>query len=193
MRYRKVIESVEQNFGTNAVMSDSSKSIGALKTLLDAVRDRPETDVRILLSLKDARAFVSSMTQARKLSLRGQFSCFRWWQGANAQWLSFLQASGMPYHVVLYEALCLRTQSTMSKIHDFLELDGDSFEASKQLGTMQMRAHICAGNSDMVFRNRDEIRYDCRWFNQLSVNMLYGIAISPRRMNKQLLADHLGI
>ena len=85
MRYRKVIESVEQNLGSDALMSDSSKSISSLKTLLDTVRGRPETEVKILSAVKDVRAFVSSMTQVRKLSLRGSFSCFRWWHGANTE------------------------------------------------------------------------------------------------------------
>jgi hypothetical protein len=174
-------------------VSDSSKSISALKTLLEAAEGRPGTEVTILLAIKDVRAFVSSMTHVRKLNLRGRFSCFRWWHGGNNQLLSCLQVSGIPYHVVLYEALCLRTRYTVAEIRNFLGINSECAEDMLQLRKAREYAHICAGNSDMVFRNRDEIRYDCRWFNQFSINVLYGLSISARRMNQQLLSDHLGI
>ena len=193
MRYRKVAESVERNFGTDLMLSDSSKSIGALGTVLEVAQGRPGTEVRILLAVKDVRSFVSSMTQVRKLNVRGQFSCFRWWRGGNAQFLSFLETSGIPYHVVLYEALCLRTRLTIKGIREFLGVKGEDCVDGPQLRHARERAHICAGNADMVFRNRDEIRYDCRWFNQMSINMLYGLSREPRRMNQQFLAEHLQI
>ena len=193
MRYKKVIESVERNFGNDIVLSDSSKSISALSTALEAVKERPGTDVRVLFAIKDVRSFVTSITQARKLGLRGQFSCFRWWRGGNMQILSFLKHSGVSYRVVLYEALCLRTRSTVESIYKFLGITSESHVEALRTKLRHERSHICMGNADMVFRNSDEIRYDCRWFNKLSINLLYGTVPLARQMNERLLAEHLRV
>jgi len=192
-RYGEVIDSAVRNFGHEVVLSDSSKSVRALKTALEAAKGRPDTDIRVLFAIKDVRSFVASITQTRQLGFRGQILCFRWWQGGNQEIFSFLESTGVPYLVVFYEALCLRTRPTVDRICQFLGIRPDSYFDTLNAKLAHQRSHICMGNTDMAFRNRDEIRYDCRWFNHPSVNFLYCCELKARRINARLLTEHLQV
>lgn len=181
-RYRDLIS----HFKTEDVLVDSSKNLQALQILSAMLDENAISALKVVVAVKDPRAFVTSLKKVRNLGLRGQFSAFNWWCGANEATLEYLVESGLEHFVARYEDLCLRPKVTLARLSAFVELDG-----LEDL-TGNDNTHICMGNKEFINATSKSIRYDERWRKEKIVNSLYRCHRRAKKLNATLITGTPG-
>jgi len=172
-QYRKVLETVENEFGGNCIAVDSSKGIRPLKIL----HDTPNINVKVLYMIKDVRSYTVSMIdnakrmRAKKVRnfirlpdfARLSFYYFVLWYLKNKRIQLFLKKHNMQYFQLGYEELCLYPNLMIEKICNFL---GEEPEPSllSFLSFDNSRNHIMGGNRMRRQCAKQQLSYDNRWF-----------------------------
>jgi hypothetical protein len=177
-QYQKVLETVENDFGTNCIAVDSSKGIRPLKIL----HDTPNINVKVLYMIKDVRSYTVSMIdnaktdrskrkRAKKVRnfirlpdfARLSFYYFVLWYLKNKRIQLFLKKHNMEYFQLGYEELCLYPNVIIEKICNFL---GEEPEPSllSCLPFANYRNHIMGGNRMRRQSTKQKLSYDNRWF-----------------------------
>ena len=183
-RYRIFFGAVDDVFGEDQVVVDSSKTIHALK----AAALTAQTGFSVLHLIRDVRGWTSSIRQAEKRKrelpwrriLEPNFRPF-WvsyirhnilrtipgfvpveWALRNHRLMRLIRANGWPCRTVTYDLLALNPQQTLDRLFAFLDLDSIDLN---QVGAPTH--HIVRGNRT-AFSGRPvlPLRYDHSWFGR---------------------------
>jgi hypothetical protein len=170
-----MLKTLEQQYGSDAVGVDTSKSIQPLRGLI-----KKDVDVKVIHLIKDVRAYVVSymdratVRQSRGLTVSRKEGSwvseqlkklpsyyFLEWHKTNRNIQRFLKASSIPTLQVGYEELCLYPSLIMEKISSFLGMPMEP--AMLELGDVA-KNHIIRGNRMRHRSEKRKISYDNRWF-----------------------------
>jgi hypothetical protein len=184
-RYRRLLAQVRALSGDDALVVDSSKSLPALQFMLESREGlglRRE-ELGVVLALKDARSFAASVLGKRDAghSLLTVARAFRWWRGANRDFLAALERSGVPYFTSPYEELCFAPEEQCARIASRL---GIPLPEAPPTGAPE--GHIAIGNKDYLNHTRGTVRYDDRWFHDDRIQLVYFLMPGIRRFNREL-------
>ena len=178
------------NSGPDAVIPvDSSKSLVHLHTLQEARKQqaRDESELMILLVVKDPRGFLSSMKSkaARSgaaVNLVSLLRTLNHWCGANRAFLKEISLNDTRTRsLITYETLCLYTDASIRGVRMRLGLDPHQAPVSVN----HSHSHIAMGNKDFLNRNRHTVQYDSRWFYDSAVQWAYLLHPTAKALNKQ--------
>ena len=189
-RYQKLISMVQEEFGEDVVIADSSKYIEPLNNLLDAIGsgELPQCEIFVIHVVKDVRAFATSVKRLdgiRGWRVRKAFS--QWWQG-NRQMQRLIDARAVRHVRVGYDELCLNPELVLRIICDAA---GIAFDG-RMLDMANTRAHIGVGNPMRSHRTKSrKIIYDSRWFLESDVNLWYLLRPRIRRDNERWVHQNL--
>jgi hypothetical protein len=186
-KYRKLIEHFAQRHPEKKLIVDSSKSFPVMTSLVENVREigLKREDLLVVVAVKDVRSFAASILakENHERSILTVWRTFDWWAGANKRYLDYLKGRAS-HAIVLYEDLCRNPGTVISRIYGLIGFhSGDSVDLS------HANSHIAMGNKDFIMRNRGAIRYDDRWRKNRSVNMVYHLHLTARRLNAALYAS----
>jgi hypothetical protein len=161
-KFAALLQHVDEVFGGNRVVVDSSKKISVAETY----RSLPDVELRVIHLLKDVRSYsVSQIEKAdpgRRHPLRS-VATFRAWHRKNRRIQKFVRANRIPHLQVGYEALCRRPDTAVRRICDFL---GIEFEAD-MVALRSQNSHLITGNPlRHQPENRSRIKYDDRWLER---------------------------
>ncbi|MDO9150508.1 MAG: hypothetical protein Q7U33_03935 [Methylotenera sp.] len=169
-KYHVFLTSVEEHFGSEVTIIDSSKDPKHIQTLVDVVG---ADNLTIIHLTKDVRSYAESMEQKRKRSINwkktkmfffgfGLEEHFIKWYKVNKRIEKAIELSGVKKTIILtYEFLCLRSHEVANLInsaHGELIIDLDK-------SPRRSRDYTITGN-----RMRENpkklaaINYDFRWF-----------------------------
>jgi hypothetical protein len=185
-KYRILIEAIVRRFGSDVIVTDSSKSLQGLTALHEASHatvDAP-AEISVVFTVKDPRSFAASMK--RKTSAKGLFAMYRamnLWTGSNREIMSNIRTRGLSMVLNLYEHLCM---DPLQQINMLLQRFG--VDPVQALDVSHRRSHIAMGNKDFLMRNRLQVRYDQRWFLDDSILMAYLLNRKAGQFNRSLYA-----
>jgi hypothetical protein len=168
-RYRGVLATFADVFGSERILVDSSKALPPLRVLARL----PEVDLRVVHVIKDVRAWVTSQddlqreesARARGVETRGLGRLFREWYRKNREIGRFLGEENLPTLRLGYEELCFFPEAMVEMLCQLL---GEEPETS-MLSPDAARCHMLRGNKAAVYhaqRSQTEstaIQYDHRW------------------------------
>ncbi len=187
-KYLELVKQAKRLKGEGTTLIDSSKSIHGLQNWL-ASRSKlglKKSDIRLVLAIKDARSFVTSMLrkQPMKTSIVDVIHHYNYWLGVNRRLFKLGQESGLSFRVALYEQLCFDLQATITSL-------SEGFVNQEQLTTEidHHHSHILIGNKDFILRNRQRVRYDDSWRSNSKVKCLYHVHRPVKRMNNSIYSD----
>ncbi len=184
-KYAALLERVEDVYGRDTVVLDSSKSLPVLEILN---QNAPELlgvpdDLFVALTIKDARSFAMSM--ARKYQKWGTFPMlrsFNLWLSVNKRFISLLhEFPAVGSFVNLYERLCADPDIV---INSCLRKMGVPSLSNADL--THNRSHIVLGKKNFIVRNRKRVSYDFEWYNNDAVNLAYLLHWRARKFNKYM-------
>lgn len=187
-KYKCLFSHVKDVYGDDAVVIDSSKSLETLEMLIDhyGSLDISLTDIFVVFTIKDVRSFSASIVNKSdsKRSLRSILRSFNYWNGANKNILDYLRNNKLNFSINLYEELCADPTAFVNK-----ELArAGCAELVGGLDINKDYSHIAMGNKNFIMRNRNQIKYDSRWFYDDLINFSYLIHNKARRLNKNIYA-----
>jgi hypothetical protein len=174
-RYEVILDCFQDVFGPDYIPVDSSKRLRALQ----ALRQVRGCNLKVIHLVRDVRAWTISMRDAyerhhsqRMFSMRHllkrvlrrvecvPLSCFYRWYRDNKRIAEFLEREHIANLRIGYEQLCLRTDSTINRICDFLKVRPN--EGMRSL--LNSTSHCLLGNRMRHQKDkRQQIMYDCRW------------------------------
>lgn len=184
-RFQLLVDRVRSEYGEEAVIVDSSKSLPALNFIRDNLPALAldSEDLLVVMAVRDVRGFVTSQLAKHKTaerSLRGVHALMRLWLNENRRFLSILEDNEIPHLLSLYEDICSDGGMGISnRVHarGFPKLD-PSLPRSD--------SHIALGNKNFLHRNSERIRYDSRWFLEDRINLVYQFYPTVRKFNRRL-------
>lgn len=162
-----LLNTFRENFGENAVVVDSSKSM----KFVDQLRELDFVRVKTVHLIKDVRSY--TVSQFNNISRKGRdkngifgdtlkaFLFFRRWYKKNRA-LEELMKGGLEHMKISYEELCLYPGATFRRMEEFCGLENGALNQSLQ----QSSSHIISGNRMRNLEEKtDQIRYDYRWLS----------------------------
>ena len=185
-KYLELLSSVEQRYGKDIVLTDSSKRIDARDHLRGAflhMGGKPQ-DFLTVLTIKDVRSFSSSMgRKTGKKSFLDRYQAMNYWRGSNQSFLSEMEtkSTGTKTIINLYEHLCLDPLAQTNSVLQSLCLPSLS-----TLDLARAESHIAMGNKDFLMRNRQHVKYDQRWFLEDGIHWTYLFNHGARSLNKEI-------
>lgn len=174
-RYRDFLA----KFDGDSILVDSSKSINALKILSGLRVQNVISDLRVILLVKDARSFVTSMKYVRKLNFIKQYLAFNWWCKINVQTLSYLREEEINFRLLRYEDIFRDTRA----FHEFISKFVWGEEKLKYSDSIV--SHIGAGNKKFINSNDKTIKYDDRWKMEWKIRAMYRAHIRAQRLSSE--------
>ena len=180
--YTKLISIVDDAYGNEIIITDSSKSLKSLDSLLKNIN---QEKIYVLFLIKDVRSYtISQMNRGKRKNKRKKdgwkgiitfsmpYNIVSWYV-LNRQMKNFLIKKNFNYLQVGYEELCFEPERILKKISTFLEIEYDS----NMLLPFKSKSHMLMGNR--MRRDKNElkaIKYDYQWLvskKLLWLNWLY--------------------
>src|SRR3989344_1951161 len=122
-KYRLLLQHVDEQYGLEVVISDSSKKISVLEQI---VRDlKGLIDLRVVYLIKDVRGWAFSMKNVFRKTGRPMNFAMRHimsWHTENRPFQVFLKDALVPYAQVGYELFCEKYPESFDRIMKFLAL-----------------------------------------------------------------------
>jgi len=187
-RYRLVLDRVDEMYGAETAVVDSSKQVANLQFLAD---DQHGIDLRVLHNIKDVRAFTISTldNERRKQRRQGipEWIFYQWYRGNHMIERQVTQLLARPPLRIMYEALCFATDQVASQVAG--HLGGDYIDTGADLNAGN--THIISGNRARLPGSAGVTRlsYDHRWFVRSEWLRPYFIMSPVRRYNEQCLRE----
>jgi Sulfotransferase family len=166
--YNRLLQTIEDLYGPDKIIIDSSKFLSTLRFLIE----NNIKNIKILFLIKDVRSFVVSQIN-RKSYEHGNEA--RWkksyrdyifyniysWHKENRAIKRYLEKNNLEFFQFGYEELCLHSEEILKKICQFIGVD----YSDRMLSPANSFSHIIRGN-EMRFDNQKlkGIVYDYRWF-----------------------------
>lgn len=184
--YRVFLEVVNEKYGDDVILVDSSKSVQSLAALLH-VKDM--ADIYVVFTARDVRGWMYSISEAarRKRELpwgkifQPDFKYFwlsyirhnilrlipLWlpheWLLGNARLLYSIKNSRFPRLMISYEELVFRSDSTLERVGEFIG-NGHSLSTQRDI---KGEAHIIRGNrAAFSTDSRSPLIYDVGWMSR---------------------------
>ncbi len=164
-RYRLALEVFPQVFGPEAWPVDSSKHIEQLTEL----RTLPGLDLRAIHLIKDIRSnAISAIDRARRKKGNRRpgwllaIENFHRWRRENGKIDTAVERLGIPAVRVGYEELCLKHEQVLAAIAAALHLPDEPLSLSLE----SSRSHLIVGNRMRAQSEKQQLRYDNRWFSR---------------------------
>jgi len=186
-RYRLVLDRVDEMYGAETSVIDSSKQVANLSFLLD----QNNVDLRVLHNIKDVRAFTISAldNEIRKQRRPGipEWFFYQWYRGNRMIERQVTQLLSHPPLRIMYEALCFATDDIARQVAD--HLGGDYIDSGAALNGGN--THIISGNRARLpgSATATKLSYDHRWFVRSEWVRPYFIMSPVRRYNEQCLRE----
>lgn len=177
-KYEALMEIINDVYGNDIMMVDSSKYQEAMQQLSDHFNDK----LSILFVLKDVRSFISSMVKREKKEPHLSkiyfasipYNLVRWYH-RNKRRMKEISTTKVPHFQFGYEELCFQPVRILKKICEFLGIE----YSRKMLEPVNSERHIIAGNPMRYDENKMQgIFYDCRWLQNRKY-FLYGWLFLP--------------
>lgn len=180
--YKILFKVVEDVYGKDKIIVDSSKWITPLKLVSEEFNDKLYT----LFLLKDIRSFVYSMglNERRKIQRKKEWdkiykASFPYntvlWFWHNLQLKQYITNHSFRYLQLGYEELCFHPKEILKKVCNFLGIEF----VEDMLKPENSESHIIRGNEMRYDRNKLKgIYYDNRWFYDYR-QMLLGWVLLP--------------
>lgn len=164
-RYQIALDTFHAVFGSDAWPVDSSKHVEPLEDIctLDGL------ELRAFHLIKDVRALTSSfIDQARKNKTHRRpgvilsMEYFWRWHRENRKIERLLANRQIQSHRFGYEELCLAPEAVMKEVSRFLDVP----EEAGSLCLKESRSHLIVGNRMRNQKEKQQLRYDNRWFSR---------------------------
>jgi hypothetical protein len=187
-RYQLVLDRVENLYGRDIALVDSSKQVGYLKTLLEQV---PDISLCVLHNIKDVRAFTISMLDNALRKDRSKAIperiFFEWYRGNRRIGQAVNQLLGRSPARIMYEATCLATDAVTQ--HVAAALGEDYIDPAAELNAGN--THIISGNRLRVQQASHPLtlRYDHRWLVRSEWFRPYILLPMVRKYNEGCLRE----
>jgi hypothetical protein len=186
-RYQVVLDVVDQTFGPEITLIDSSKHAGYLEVL----REIPALDLTVLHNIKDVRPFTISTLD--NLVRKGQGRplpekvFYQWYQDNRASYALAEKLIGRTPVRVMYEGLCLSTEPVADRLAEALGADYIDTGATLNHGS----THIISGNRLRLPEagKVKQLAYDYRWMARPEWLRPYALMPMVRKYNEQCLRD----
>jgi len=167
--YCKLLKIVDEVYGKDKFIVDSSKNLSTLKYL---IRNNIK-DMHILFLIKDIRSYVLSQSRRKYykklMDKEGWRRIYRTslvynilnWYKNNKKIKYFLEENRLKYFQLGYEELCFKPEVILRQVSDFIDI---KFE-ERMLKPKNSESHIIRGN-ELRYNNEklEGIYYDNRWF-----------------------------
>ena len=135
--------------------------------------------VKILFLTRDVRGLAWSAVRTGRWTAQTEAMD---WARLNSQMLRCLGGIDRNQWIhVRYENLCSNTDSELSRIHNFLQIDRQAQLPAQE----RIRRHTIAGNR-VRFRDLEEIREDCAWRDNLTTTQLEAVVNAAGSVAEQL-------
>jgi hypothetical protein len=186
-KYQIVLDSVDQLYGPDMALVDSSKHAEYLKTLIAM----PASETTVLHNIKDVRAFtISTLDNNRRKQGRSELPekiFYQWYRDNRASLALAGRLLGRAPIRVNYEGLCLSLGSTVARLAEALGEDYIDPGASLDQG----HTHIISGNRLRLAERGEPKRlgYDYRWFTRHEWLRPYVLLPMIRQYNEQCLRE----
>jgi hypothetical protein len=206
-RYRVVLETFADVFGSERILVDSSKTLEPMRVLARI----PEVDLRVAHVVKDVRAWVTSQRDKRGRSRaaeekgvpRGTRRLFREWYRKNRDIQRLLAEEGLRAMRLGYEELCFFPEAMIDGLCELL----DEKPEVSMLSPDASGCHILRGNKGAVYHahrmetERAAIQYDYRWLYRndwlvasllhpgimrFNREQVYGNAVMPQFLRRRM-------
>lgn len=185
-RYKVLLQMVDEIFGSDVSIADSSKRLDALQALRAIGGPRP---IETLFIIKDVRAYAISILD-RRTAKGSRFRppipgaiLMRWYLRNRRLQQGLRLHSERPPLVLTYEGLCLRIQQTAARMRTHF---GESLidpDASPASGI----SHGITGNMMRLDdKRRRTVKYDSRWFYRNEWMRPYVLMPWVRRYNRKV-------
>jgi hypothetical protein len=187
-RYRLVLDRVDEMYGAETAVIDSSKQVTNLPSLIE---DQDNVDLRVLHNIKDVRAFTVSTldNEVRKQRRSGipELIFYEWYRGNRMVERQATQLLARPPLRIMYEALCFATDHVVRQITGYL--GGEYIDTGGDLNAGH--THIISGNRARLpgSASATKLSYDHRWFARTEWLRPYLIMAPIRRYNEQCLRE----
>lgn len=181
--YKRIMETIRDEYGPEKIVIDSSKNLKALKYLID----HNVKDLSIIFLLKDVRSFVISENKRNysqetleRIGWRKIFTpailynILRWYY-FNKKIKDYLLKNHLEYFQLGYEELCFQPEKMLRKICAFI---GINYE-EKMLCPENSESHMIRGNRmRRDHKKLREIVYDSRWLYSKKL-LFFGLFLLP--------------
>ena len=186
-RYRVVLESVDRLYDPEIAVVDSSKHAGYLTELAEI----PGVDLAVLHNIKDVRPFTISTLDNLVSKGRGrplpEKVFYQWYRDNRASYALAERLLGRAPVRVMYEGLCLSTETVAGRLAEALGADYIDTGATLNHG----HTHIIAGNRLRLPEagKVKQLAYDYRWMVRSEWLRPYLLMPMVRKYNEQCLRE----
>ena len=186
--YRRLIDSVDQNYPDFAYWVDSSKTWAGIWPWLQLKKDGLIEEVYILFLVRDVRGWALSDQNTRKrknYSRRPLYRALKQWYKAHKGFLQLLSTHNIPYQVLSYEGLVFQNQKALTRISKFLDIR--PFYGGQPSVVDNTVVHDVFGNRMKNNADkRSQIAYDDGWLYCKPINLLTMALLPVWSLNKKL-------
>jgi len=191
--YKRVLSKVSILYPGTTHLVDSSKSTKSIHPWLKLLDEDLISGIHALYLVRDVRGWAVSDETTRKRKGRPPqplfLSMVDWWKNQKL-FLRFLKTNekNIAFLTVSYESLIFRTDAQLSRIADFVGINGDQFNWED--GLKKAVVHDVWGNRmKNDFSTRSRLTYDDRWQYRMSASLPAILLFPIWRMNQKLRRD----